>query len=43
MVRLTEKELGIIAKIRGIKGYKIMSREMLLSNIDKYDRIIENL
>ena len=43
MVRLTEKELGIIAKTRGIKGYKIMSREMLLSNIDKYDRIIENL
>ena len=43
MVRHAEKELGIIAEIRGIKGYKIMSREMLLSNIDKYDRIVENL
>ena len=43
MVRLTEYELRIIAKNRGIKNYLNMSREKLLGNIDKYDHIIENL
>ena len=43
MVRLTEYELRIIAKNRGIKNYLNMSREKLLGTIDKYDHIIENL
>ena len=43
MVRLTEYELRIIAKNRGIKNYLNMSREKLLGTIDKYDHIIQNL
>ena len=43
MVRLTEYELRIISKNRGIKNYLNMSREKLLGTIDKYDHIIENL
>ena len=43
MVKLPTYELGLIAKNRGINGYLNMSREGLLSNLDKLDRINENL
>ena len=43
MVKLAKHELGLIAKNRAINNYLHMSREELLSILDEYDRIIENL
>ena len=43
MVKLTENELRLIANNRGIKNYQNMSREKLLSALDKLERITENL
>ena len=43
MVKLTEYEIRLIAKIRGIKNYQNMSKEELLSTLDKLERITENL
>ena len=43
MVKLTTYEVKLIAKNRGIKNYQRMSREKLLSTLDKSERITENL
>ena len=43
MVKLTKYEVKLIAKNRGIKSYQSMSREKLLSTLDKLERITENL
>ena len=43
MVKLTEYEVKLIAKDRGIKNYQSMSREKLLSTFHKLERITENL
>ena len=43
MVKLTKYELKLIAKNKGIKNYLNMSREMLLSALDKSERTTENL
>ena len=43
MVKLTEYELKLIAKNRGINNYQNMSREKLLSTPDKLGHITENL
>ena len=43
MVRLTKYQLGLIAKNRGINNHQNMSREKLLSSIDKLEHITENL
>ena len=43
MVKLNTYEVKLIAKNRRIKNYQSMSREMLLSNLDKSERITENL
>ena len=43
MVKLTKYELRLIARNRGIKNYQSMSREKLLSTLDKSERITENL
>ena len=43
MVKMTENKLRIIAKNKGIKNYLNMSREKLLSTLDKLDRITKNL
>ena len=43
MERLRKYELKTIAKNKGIKNYQNMSRENLLSVIDEYDCILENL
>ena len=43
MVRLTKYELGLIAKNRGISDYLNMSREKLVSTIDKLEHINEYL
>ena len=43
MVRLTKYELGLIAKNRGISNHQNMSREKILSILDKSERITENL
>ena len=43
MVKLTKYELRLIARNRGIKNYLNMSREKLLSTLDKSEHIIENL
>ena len=43
MVKLTTYEVKLIAKNRGIKNYQSMSREKLLSTLDKSERITENL
>ena len=43
MVKLTKNELGLIARNRGIKNYKNMSREKLLSTLNKLEGITENL
>ena len=36
MVNLTTHELRLVAKNRGTKNYKNMSREKLLSTLDEY-------
>ena len=43
MVKLTKYELKQIAKNRGIKNYQSMSREKLLSTLDKLEHITKNL
>ena len=43
MIKLTIYELRLIARNRGINNQLNMSREELLSAIDKYDCITENL
>ena len=43
MVILPTYEFRLIAKNRGINGYLNMSREGLLSNLHKLDRINKNL
>ena len=43
MVKLTTYEVKLIAKNRGIKNYQSMSKEKLLSALDKSERITENL
>ena len=43
MVQRTEYELRLIARNRGIKNYQNMSREKLLSTLDKSERITKNL
>ena len=43
MVQLTEYKLRLIARNRGIKNYQNMSREKLLSTLDKSERITKNL
>ena len=43
MVRLTEHELRLIAKNRGINNYINISREKLLSSFYKLEHITENL
>ena len=43
MVNLTKYELKFIAKNRGIKSYQNMSREELLSTLNKSAHITENL
>ena len=43
MVKLTKYEVKLIAKNRGIKDYQSMSREKLLSILNKSERITENL
>ena len=43
MVNLTTHELRLIAGKRGIKNYQNMSREKLLSTLDKSEHITENL
>ena len=43
MVNLTEHELRLVAKNRGIKNYKNMSREKLFSTLDETKRNLNNL
>ena len=43
MVKLTKYKLRLIAKNRGIKNYLNMSREKLISTLDKLEHITENL
>ena len=43
MEKMTENKLRIIAKNKGIKNYESMSKEKLLSAIDKLKSITENL
>ena len=43
MVNPTKYELKFIAKNRGIKNYQNMSREELLSTLNKLEHITENL
>ena len=42
MVRLTKYELGLIANNRGINNHQNMSRQKLLSSIDKLEHITKN-
>ena len=43
MVKLTTHELRLIAGKKGIKNYQNMSREKLLSALDKSEHITKNL
>ena len=43
MLRLTKYELGLIAKNKGINNHQNMSREKLVSTLDKLEHITENL
>ena len=43
MVRLTKHELGLITKSRGISNHQNMSREELVSSLDKLEHITDNL
>ena len=43
MVKLTKYELKLIARNRSINNYLNMSKEKLLSTLDKLERITENL
>ena len=42
MIKLTEYELKLIARNRGIKNFQDMTEEKLLDAILKYDRITKN-
>ena len=43
MVNVTTYELGLIAEKRGIKNYKNMSRERLLSTLDESEHNFKNI
>ena len=43
MVKLTKHELRLIAKNRGLNNYLNMSREKLLSTLDKLELLLINL
>ena len=43
MLKLTKYELKLIARNRGIRNYQNMSREKLLSTLNKLESITENL
>ena len=43
MVNLTTHELRLIAGKRGIKNYKNMPREKLLSTLDRSERNFKNI
>ena len=43
MVKITENKLRLIAKNKGIRDYQNMSKEKLLSTLDKLKRITRNL
>ena len=43
IVKLTTHKLRLIAGKRGIKNYQNMSREKLLSTLDKSERILKDL
>ena len=43
MVNLTTCELRLIAGLRGIKNYKNMSREKLISTLDELERNFKNI
>ena len=43
MINLKTYELKLIAEKRGIKNYRNMSREKLLSTLDESERIFKNL
>ena len=43
MVNLTTHKLRLIAGKRGIKSYKNMSREKLLSILDEWESIFKNI
>ena len=43
MVKITENKLRLIAKKNGIKDYQNMSKEKLISTLDKLKRITRNL
>ena len=43
MINLSLKELELKAKIRGIKGYKSISRDKLLSIFDKAQQLKKKL
>ena len=43
MVNLTTHELRLITGKRGIKNYKNMSREKLLSTLDESERNFKNI
>ena len=43
MVNLTTHELRLIARKRGIKNYKNMSREKLLHTLDELESIFKNI
>ena len=39
MLNLSLNELKLVAKLRGIKGYKIMSKEKLLSALSESESV----
>ena len=41
MLNLSLKKFKLNVKIRGIKGYKSMSKERLLSSLNKWDSVKE--
>ena len=43
MEKLTTYEVRLVARKRGIKSYRNMSREKLLSTLDELEHIFENL
>ena len=42
MISLSLEEVRVIAKIRDIKGYKSMSKDKLLSMLDKSKQVKKN-
>ena len=43
MVNLSEYELKLISKIKGIKNYKNMTREKLLSTLNEIERNLNTI